>query len=363
MKVTFITPADSFTGGTRVIATYAQRLQQRGHAVQVVSNAPQQPGWREGLRALRRGLPWPQQPTSDGHLARSGVPHRVLDRPRAVTAADVPDADVVVATWWETAEWMHALPPAKGRPVHLIQGYEVWTGGAVRERVHAALRLPNRKVAISEALAAELRSAVGDLGFDVVPNAVDLALFNAPPRERQPVPTVGFVYARSPIKGADRCAAAIALARRALPTLRVLAFGVDRPTPDWPVPPGTEFVQLPDPAAIPGLYARCDAWLFGSRVDSFGLPILEAMACRTPVIGVPVGAAPALLREGGGVLLPDACPDTMAEALVSLLAGPPAVWQRASCQAHALAHDYSWDDATDRLLAALYGTMCAQGDA
>jgi glycosyltransferase involved in cell wall biosynthesis len=248
---------------------------------------------------------------------------------------------------------MHALPRSKGRPVHLIQGYEVWTGGNVREPVHAALRLPNRKIAISEALVRELRAAVGDLGFAVVPNAVDLALFDAPPRERQPVPTVGFIYARSPIKGADRCAAAIALARRVLPALRVLAFGVDRPTPDWPLPPGTEFVQLPDPAAIPVLYARCDAWLFGSRVDSFGLPILEAMACRTPVVGVPVGAAPELLREGGGLLLSDERPDTMAEGLISLLCGPASAWQRVSREAHMRAHSYSWDDATDLLLQAL----------
>lgn len=353
MRVTFLTPADSFTGGTRVIATYAQRLQARGHAVTVVSNAPALPGWRERWRAWRRGRAAPRASAGGGHLASSGVAHRVLERPRPITAADVPDADVVIATWWETAIWMHALPGSKGKPVHLIQGYEVWTGGDVRERVHAALRLPNRKVVVSGALARELQEAVGALDWSVVPNAVDLRHFDAPPRARSATPTVGFIYARSPIKGADRCAQAIALARCAMPGLRVLAFGVDLPTPEWPLPPDTEFVHLPDPAAIPGLYARCDAWLFGSRVDSFGLPILEAMACRTPVVGVPIGAAPELLRDGGGVLLPDGEPTTMASGLLALLTGSASAWQQASERAHARAHAYSWDDATDLLLQAL----------
>ena len=89
-------------------------------------------------------------------VALSGVSHRILERPRAICADDLPDADFVIATWWETAVWAHQLPPAKGRPVHLIQGYEVWTGGQVRERVHAALRLPGRKIAISQALARDV---------------------------------------------------------------------------------------------------------------------------------------------------------------------------------------------------------------
>jgi glycosyltransferase involved in cell wall biosynthesis len=104
------------------------------------------------------------------------------------------------------------------------------------------------------------------------------------------------------------------------------------------------------------LYARCDAWLFGSRLDSFGLPILEAMACRTPVIGVPVGAAPELLGAGSGVLLPEASPEAMAAALVRLCSAPAAEWIRHSTLAHERAHRYSWDDATTRLLSLLQPT-------
>jgi glycosyltransferase involved in cell wall biosynthesis len=354
MKITFLTPADNLTGGTRVIATYARLLQQRGHAVQVVSNAPDVPTLRQRWQALRRGEGLrTDAPAPAGHIAQSGVPHRVLERPRPITAHDVPDADLVIATWWETAVWMHGLPAAKGRRVHLIQGHEVWTGGEVRARVHAALRLPNRKIAISSALAREIEAEVGDLRIGVVPNAVDLALFDAPLRCRSQPPTVGFIYARTPIKGSDLCARACELARRRIPDLRVLAFGVDTPSADWPLPAGAEFIHRPAQPLIPGLYAACDVWLFGSRLDSFGLPILEAMACRTPVVGVPIGAAPELLSAGGGVLLPEASAEAMAEALVQVISGPAQRWDHLSAQAHERAHRYSWDDATNRLLSQL----------
>ena len=77
------------------------------------------------------------------------------------------------------------------------------------------------------------------------------------------------------------------------------------------------------------------------------------MACRTPVVGVPVGAAPELLSSGGGVLLPEATPEAMADALVAVCGGPESDWDRLSAQAHERAHRYSWEDATDRLLALL----------
>jgi len=356
MKITFLMPADDLTGGNRVVGMYAKLLRERGHDVLVVSNAPDRPSLRERVRALRDGR-WREMRSRmrppPGHIALSGVPRKVLERPRPITAADLPDADVLIATWWETAVWMQRMPASKGRKVHLIQGYEVWTGDDTRARVHAALRLPNRKIAISASLARDIEAELGDLGIAVVPNAVDLVQFDAPPRPRGAPPTVGFIYAHARFKGADTCVRACELARRELPDLRVLAFGGDAQSRELPLPVGAQFVHRPAQDRIASLYARCDAWLFGSRLDSFGLPILEAMACRTPVIGVPVGAAPELLADGGGMLVPPESPEAMAAAIVALCRGPEGEWRGASERAHARAHGYSWHDATTKLLTAL----------
>ena len=363
MRITFLAPNDLLTGGNRVIVRYASLLQSRGHEVLVVSRSDAPTTLREHLRGLRHGR-WREMQREKrarrepGYIALSGLPHHVIDHGRPIVAADIPDADVIVATWWETALEMHAMPASKGRKAHLIQGYEIWWGGhKARARVQDALRLPNLKVAISAALKREIEGELGDLGIQVINNAVDGEQFDSPPRSRGTPPTVGFVYANDLIKGPDRCLKIIERLRRYIPELRVLAFGAQQPSPELPLPPGTEFHFRPAQDDIAGLYARCDAWLFATRVDSFGLPILEAMACRTPVVGVPVGAAPDLLRDGAGLLIDapseDALADAMADALHKLLSGPLQTWQTTSDRAHARAHAYSWHDAVDRFLALL----------
>jgi len=356
MRITFLLPSDNLTGGNRVVAIYAQQLMARGHQVLVVTCAPDRLSWREKLRAfLRRD--W-QALRKDGvarpgHIQLSGVPHRILEHPRAITASDVPDADVIVATWWETAVWMHLMPATKGRKVHLIQGYEVWLAPQATSQVQAALRLPNLKIAISSDLKHTIEEQLGDVGITVVPNAVDLTQFNAPRRSKQQTPTVGFVYAVAHIKGADICARACELARLQFPQLKVVAFGADQPSAAVPVPSGTEFFYRPAQSELRDVYARCDAWLFGSRLDSFGLPILEAMACRTPVIAVPIGAAQDLLGDGTGVLVAKESPEAMAAAIVALCQQSESAWLAVSNRAYHKAHSYSWDDAASRLLATL----------
>jgi glycosyltransferase involved in cell wall biosynthesis len=94
-------------------------------------------------------------------------------------------------------------------------------------------------------------------------------------------------------------------------------------------------------------------WLWSSRSEGFGLPILEAMACRTPVIATPAGAAPELLSGGGGFLVKPEDPEDMARAIerVSRMKDPQ--WLPLSEAAYRTATKFTWDQATDLFEAAL----------
>jgi glycosyltransferase involved in cell wall biosynthesis len=351
LRIVFVLPHAGMSGGIRVVAIYSQLLKKRGHDVAVVSTPINVP-LRTRIKRLFRGERcWGKAAAGPSHFDGVDVEHHCIDRQRPVVDRDIPDADVVVATWWETAEWVSRLSPRKGAKAYFIQHYEDW-GGDPR-RVDATWRLPMHKIVISRWLERMGRERFGITGMSLVPNAVDLRQFGGPARGKAPVPTVGFMYSTTPFKGCDVAIEAIALARSRLSSLAVKSFGVMSPIRAMPLPRKTEFTRFPEQPRLRDIYAGCDAWLFPSRTEGFGLPLLEAMACRTPVIAAPAGAAPELVPEGGGVLLEASDPVLMADAIVRLCQLPEPEWRKRSTAAREVATRHTWEDSAKLFEAAL----------
>jgi len=124
MRITFVLPPVNMAGGIRVAAIYATALRRKGHVVKVVSASAQQPTLRRTLKSVLRGQGWPRTIACHSHFDGTALDHYILDEWRPVVDSDVPDADVVIATWWETAEWVAALSQSKGAKVYFIQHHE-----------------------------------------------------------------------------------------------------------------------------------------------------------------------------------------------------------------------------------------------
>jgi glycosyltransferase involved in cell wall biosynthesis len=69
------------------------------------------------------------------------------------------------------------------------------------------------------------------------------------------------------------------------------------------LPPKVQLLGYVDKAELPGLYAGAAAFLYPGIYEGFGLPIMEAMACGTPVVTSTTGAAPEI--AGGAAVLVD----------------------------------------------------------
>lgn len=350
MRITFVTPPPTLSGGARVIATYAQGLRARGHDVVIVYPRREPPRLRERLRAWLRGGAAALSAAS--HFDHVDVPQRPIEGAPPFHDEHLPDADILIGTWWATVDWCAGLSRAKGAPVFFAQGYETLPGetNPAMDRVWS---MPIPKIVVSRWLQDLARDRFGDPDAVVVPNSVDTALFQAPARGKNPRPVVGVMYAAAPFRGCDLVFDAFERARAALPGLRLVSFGAKPPIPALPLPNGTDFALKPEQSTIKDIYARCDAWLFASRQEGFGLPVLEAMACRTPVIATPAGAAPELLEHGGGMLVPHEDPEAMADAVLRVCRMSDAEWRALSDAAYAAAGRYTWDSATDAFERAL----------
>jgi glycosyltransferase involved in cell wall biosynthesis len=87
------------------------------------------------------------------------------------------------------------------------------------------------------------------------------------------------------------------------------------------VRPGIVVTGAVEDDELPALYAGASAFLFPSLYEGFGFPVLEAMACGTPVLSSDASSLAEVLGDAG-VLLPPRDVAAWAEALRALLADP-----------------------------------------
>lgn len=356
MRITFVMAGGfNLSGGDRVISIYAERLQKRGHKVFAITPSYPPPTLRDHLRSLRRGQGLAPKPVyGPSHFSDSPVPHVRLDRYRPIVDSDLPDADVVVSTWWETAEWVNKLSPQKGAKACFLQHYEAFDY-LPKQRVDATWRMPLHKITISNWLVDLARDKFGDRDVSLVYNSVDTEQFNAQKRERNQVPTVGMLYNHAPWKGVPVSVSALEQVRRDFPNLRLVTFGATEVDPKTPLPSYATHHVSPAQDKIKDIYAQCDVWLCGSTSEGFHLPPLEAMACRCPVVSTKVGGPLDIIQDGvNGFLVPVGDVDGLADRLKKVLRLPAPAWHEMSDAAYATATRYTWDDATDLFEAALH---------
>lgn len=353
MRITFVLPGLDMSGGNRIVAEYAWRLQAAGHVVNVLVAGRRPPGLRETLRDLLRGRYRAGGGWGPSHF--DGLPLRPLCLAPGIVVDDrvAPDADVVIATWWETAEWVQRLSPAKGAKVYFVQHHEVFDYLPV-DRVHATYRLPMHKIVVARWLADVMRERYGDPQVDVVDNATDHRVFHAPVRDKQPRPTVGLMVSSTPFKGLDVAIAALRRVHQHLPDLRVVSFGHEAPRGLEFLGPALEHEMAPAQSRIRECYARCDAWLMASRSEGFGLPALEAMACRTPVVSTRAGWPAGAVQPGVNGQLADVDDDAgLAAGLLQVLQATPDQWRAMSDAAARTAAELTWERVVPRFVAAL----------
>jgi len=325
--------------------THARALAQKGHVVKIFSPPfPSVTRYRQIKSWIKRNG-WPSDHSRRRlPLDGSDAVHHVLERQRPVTDHDLPDADVVIATWFETAEWVNALDAKKGAKVYFIQHHEIFSWLPI-DRCHATYRLPLHKIVVSRWLKETMRTEYGDDTVDLVPNSVDRTQFFADTRGKQSKPTVGLLLASTAFKGLNVALAAVRKVQERLPNLRVVSFGNERPRPGFELPRGAEFHLSPPQDRIRDLYARCDVWLTASRSEGFNLPAIEAMACRTPVVATRTGWPEEAVVSGRNGWLVDVDDEIgLARGLEWVLTRSDPEWRELSAQAYQTSAVGSWQE-------------------
>ena len=119
-----------------------------------------------------------------------------------------------------------------------------------------------------------------------------------------------------------------------------------------------EFTGWLNNQEIQTLAAKCSIGIFPSRIESFGLSVVEAMAAGLPVIAARGGAVPENIKDGvTGTLVPVNNSDALAEAINKALKNPKYSETMAIAAKSAVKKKFSWDRAADSMIE-IYKNLC-----
>ena len=199
----------------------------------------------------------------------------------------------------------------------LVRTYERWVEPATFARA-------DRLIGVSPVAAA------GNPGVAIVPPGVDSSRF-VPPQRRSSldVTYVGRMQRTSRWKGVHVLLDAFHVVLRHEPRARLVLvgdgddvaqlraqaerLGISESVVWRGSVSGDELVEAYQQAAVVVLPSLTES-------ESFGMTLVEAMACGTPVVGSRVGGIPYVIRDGtDGLLVPPGDPDRLGKALVTLL--------------------------------------------
>ena len=247
------------------------------------------------------------------------------------------------------------LPPAAAGPAAPpdLPGYRVF-----RRPLQRMLDRHAARIAVSVPVVAAL-SRYFRAEFQVIPNGVDVTFFQ--PNGRRPTdalergPRLLFLARLEPRNGLDTALAAMPRILARYPGARLTVVG------DGPWRRSYERQARHLGAAVrfagqvlaerPAYYASADLYLCPTTRSSFGVTLLEAMACGTPlVVSDNVGFRAVLSQGAEAVIVPTDDPATWAHTTIALLEDPA---RRAAMSRAGLAKAvrFAWPRIADETLA------------
>jgi glycosyltransferase involved in cell wall biosynthesis len=338
-------------GSERVARELADGLIARGHRPRLITSHPGPPSRRveDGLPITRHWRP------PDGRLRRRMYEPYLTHVPFSYASLRLGDDDVAQALYVTDAQAAARWTRVSGRPsVFSYMGIPDHPGLTERRR---RLRLTLRAVQGCTAVTALSRHAADEfrrwLGVEarVIPPGVDLAAFRPGP-ERAEAPTVFFgADPTEPRKRAGLLVEAMRRVRRERPRARlVLSRPRDAAGAQELLEDGVELADVDDRDVLARAYATSWVACLPSLNEAFGLVLVEALACGTPVVATGHGGMREIVegREEIGRLFAGDRPKDLARALLGALelSGDPRTAE--ACRRRA--QDFSVERSVDRHL-------------
>ncbi len=347
MKINFIVPEIVRSGGMRVIFEYANRLAGRGHVVELFT--PIIPFNIFKGKIVPYYIKYRIKYALKYIFRRNLIPSNIFEKNFKIKFVPVinnyfiPDADVSIATAWQTAKSVELLGKKKGKKFYLIQDYEIWYGNP--DKINESYTLPLNRIVVSGYLQNLLMKKF-NAGSTKILNGNNYAKYRNENKVYHKPRTLLITDHALENKNTRGAVTIIEKLKIKYPELRVLCFGLSKfhKMPDY-----FEFYENPDEDLIVKLYCDSDIFLFTSLYEGFGFPPAEAMACKCAVVGNAVGALPEYAINNETAILTDPNkPEELYEGTCRLLDNEDELKKISEAGFEHVKKTLNWDNVIDK---------------
>lgn len=319
MRIAYLVTWGKVNGGLRVICEQTNGLIERGYEVKILTLKEEVPDWYPFKAEIIK------TPQFEGRI---------------------PVSDITVACFGGAA--LPACMVIKEIPFYLIQAYEpgLYPDSEYRRACETSYQLPLNLLCVSS----WLQDLFGDKFLrqtHIVPNGIDLDQFKpTPPLLKGPNKKILMMYSDAQIKGCLDGISAFRLVRERFPEAELVMFG-DTPPPEMDFP--VTFFHKSSQDELAGIYSSGDIFISTSLEEGFGLPQLEAMACRVPVVTTDSKGMREYAVDGKTALVvPPQNPERLAESIIRLLEND-SLRKKIAQAGLEKAREFTWDMAIDWL--------------
>lgn len=329
-QIIYVLPFLNLTGGVKSVLEQANRLAERGYKVAIYS--------------LEDNLNW----------FNLKVPLVCYKDFQYLTAALKKLNCIKIATWWETAPIvLNSCDPyqgGRGTPAYYVQDMEDLfypNSPEIQNKVRATYQLPMLYFTGSEWVKKQLETKYKQKVFNIS-YAIDLDIFKPQKRIIDYDCRRGIAYSKSDhLKNLTIIEETMSQVSPEIKFISLITFG---PQPELKLNniAHMHFLQ-PDDYQLAYLYNSSGFFIHNSKHEDFSFPILEAMACGTPVITTRANGNLEYCQDGYNCLL--ASPDNiseLAEKIKQVLTNPDLARQLA-LNGIKTAQKYNWSSTINKL--------------
>lgn len=335
-------PVTKPVGGAKIMYEYANRLAANGHTVNIFHSIKRPfkksntPLWFKRASFALRGVARPKWFPLNPQIKAVIVP--------SITDKYIPDADIVMCTWWQMAYAINELSAGKGKKFNLIQDFEIWKGQ--EDKVKESYCLPIHHIVIARYLQKLVFETSGKQPV-LIPNAIDEKIFfvEVPPEKRN-TQSIIMLYSQEPRKGTSFGLEVLKKVKENFADLNVIFFGVfstPADLPDW-------ITYYQSPSNLLQLYNNSAIFISPSLGEGWALPPAEAMACGCAVVCTNIGGHQDYAIPGETALLAEPKNvEDMKDKIESLLTDNKKRIELAYKASRLMSNQFSWKTSVQKL--------------